>query len=134
MEKDFQIYKKNKKSFKRFLKSFKYAFSGMRYAFYHEQNLIVMFVMAIIAIILGMILKINYIERLVIVLLIGIVMTLEMLNTAIESVVNLYDKDKKEENGKIAKDCASGAVGIACIISLIVYVMIFLPKIIEILK
>lgn len=134
MEKDSQIYKSNKKSFKRFLKSFKYSFSGLRYAFYHEKNLIIMIIMAIVAIIVGMILKISYTERLVIVLLIGFVMALELVNSAIEKVVDLYEKDQKTENGKIAKDCASGAVCVASIISLLVYIMIFLPKLIEILR
>ena len=110
MEKDLQVYKNNKKGLKRFLASFKYAFSGMRFAFYHEQNLIFMFIMGILAIMLGIILKINYIERLVIVLLIGIILSLEMLNTAIEATVDLHDKEKRSEKGKVAKDCASGAV------------------------
>ena len=51
MEKDLQELKKNKRSLKRFLKSFKYCFEGMRYAFYTEQNIIVMFVIAIISLV-----------------------------------------------------------------------------------
>ena len=122
MEKDLQELKKNKRSLKRFLKSFKYCFEGMRYAFYTEQNIIVMFVIAIISLVLGIFLNINYTERLVIVLLIGIVMSLEMVNCAIEATVDLVTE--------VAKDCASGAVGIISIIALIIGIMIFLPKII----
>ena len=101
----------------------------MRYAFYTEQNIIVMFVIAIISLILGIILKINYTERLVVVLLIGIVMALEMVNCAIEATVDLVTEEKKPM-AKVAKDCASGAVGIISIIALIIGIMIFLPKII----
>ena len=126
MEKDLQELKKNKRSLKRFLKSFKYCFEG---AFYTEQNIIVMFVIAIISLVLGIILKINYTERLVVVLLIGIVMALEMVNCAIEATVDLVTEEKKPM-AKVAKDCASGAVGIISIIALIIGIMIFLPKII----
>ena len=123
MEKDFQELKKNKKSLKRFLSSFKYCFEGMRYAFYTEQNIIVMFVFAIVSLILGIIFKISYTERLVIVLLIGIVMALEMVNCAIEATVDLVTEEKKPM-AKVAKDCASGAVGIISIIALILGIMI----------
>ena len=47
--KDKEMFIKNKKSFKRFTKSFGYAEEGIRYAFYHEQNIIVMFIAGIIA-------------------------------------------------------------------------------------
>lgn len=134
MEKDSQVYKENKKSIGRFFKSFKFSFEGMRYAFYHEQNLIVMFLMAIIAIVLGLVLKVNYVETLVIILLIGIVISLEMINTAIEAVVDLHDGDKKSKMGKVAKDSASGAVAFMSVIALIVGLMIFVPKIIDLLK
>ena len=124
----------NKKSLGRYLKSFKFSFEGMRYAFYHEQNLIVMFFVAIIAIILGLVLKVNYVETLVIILLIGIVMSLEMINTAIEAVVDLHDGNKKSKLGKVAQDSASGAVAFMSVIALLVGLMIFIPKIIDLFK
>lgn len=130
MGKDNEMFKKNKKSFKRFLKSFGYSSEGIRYCFYHEQNIIIMFIAAIIAIILGLVLKVSYTERLVILLLIGMVLSLELVNTAIEAVVNLHDGDKKSHYGKVAKDCASGAVSIASIFAFIIGLLIFLPKII----
>ena len=131
MDKDFQKYKDNKKSFKRYLASFKYAFNGVRYAFYHEKNIIVMFIMGIIAIIMGLICNISYIERLVIILLIGMILSLELLNTAIEAVVNLHDGEKRSKYGKIAKDCASGAVAIASIFAFIIGLIVFIPHIVS---
>lgn len=130
MGKDFQDLKTKKKSFKRFLLSFKYCYEGLRYTFYNEQNIIVMFFFAIIALVLGMIFKITYTERLVIVLLIGMVMSLELINSAIEATVDLVT-EKNNPKAKIAKDCASGAVGFASIVALIIGIMIFLPKILE---
>ena len=53
------------------------------------------------------------------------------MNTAIEAVVNLHDGDKKSKYGKVAKDCASGAVSIASIFAFIIGVIIFIPYIIE---
>ena len=129
MEKDLQELKKNKRSLKRFLKSFKYCFEGMRYAFYTEQNIIVMFVIAIISLVLGIILKINYTERLVVVLLIGIVMALEMVNCAIEATVDLVTKEI-HPLAKVAKDCGSAAAFVSSIMVFIICCFIFIPKII----
>lgn len=127
MEKDFQEFKKNKKSLKRFIKSFGYSAEGIKYAFYHEQNIIVMLVVGIVAIVLGLVFDITYVERLVVLLLTGMVLSLEMLNTAIEAVVNLHDQNKKSHYGKVAKDCASGAVSIASIFAFLIGMLIYLP-------
>ena len=129
--KDKEMFIKNKKSFKRFTKSFGYAEEGIRYAFYHEQNIIVMFIAGIIAIVLGIVFNISYLERLVIILLIGMVLALELLNTAIEAVVDLHDGEKRSHYGKVAKDCASGAVAIASIFAFIVGLIVFVPHIVR---
>lgn len=129
--KDKEMYRKNKKSIKRFVKSFGYASEGLRYTFYHEQNIIVMLIMGIIAIVMGIIFKISYLERLAIIMIIGLVLSLELMNTAIEAVVNLHDGSKKSKYGKIAKDCASGAVALAAIFALIIGLIIFIPCIIK---
>ena len=131
MGKDYEEFKNNKKSLKRFIKSFGYAGEGIKYTFYHEQNIFVMMFLGIIATILGIIFNITYTERLVILVLIGVILSMEMLNTAIEAVVNLHDGDKKSHYGKIAKDCASGAVAIASIFAFIIGLLIFMPHIIK---
>ena len=129
--KDKEMFRENRKSLKRITKSFGYAGEGIRYAFYHEKNIIVMFIMGIIAIIMGLICNISYIERLVIILLIGMILSLELLNTAIEAVVNLHDGEKRSKYGKIAKDCASGAVAIASIFAFIIGLIVFIPHIVS---
>lgn len=120
---------KKKKSLKRFIKSFKFSYDGIKYAFYNEQNIFVMILASIITIILAIIFDITYTERLIIILLMGMVMALELVNTAIEAIVN---KVSPEENiyAKVAKDCASGAVGLMSVIAVIIGIMIFLPRII----
>jgi len=130
MKKNMQEGKFKKKSFKRFLHSFKFSFEGIIYAVYNEVNIFVMIIMAIIAILLGIILKISYVECLVVVLLIGVILSLELVNTAIEAVVDLVTSDKKPL-AKVAKDCASGAVSIMSVVAVILGVMIYLPKFLE---
>ena len=134
MGKDYEEFKKNKKSLKRFVKSFGYAGEGIKYAFYHEQNIFVMMFAGIIAVILGIVFNITYTERLVILVLIGVILSMEMMNTAIEACVNLHDGDKKSKYGKVAKDCATGAVAIASIFAFIIGLLIFIPYILEMFK
>ena len=122
-----------KKTFKRFMNSFSYAYQGMKYAFYHEVNIFVMIIMALIAMILGILLHINYVEALVVTLLIGTILSLEMINCSIEATVDLVTKEKKEL-AKIAKDCASGAVFLMSLFSVIIGIMIYVPKILEFIK
>ncbi|MDD5980215.1 MAG: diacylglycerol kinase family protein [bacterium] len=130
MEKNFQKDKLKKKSFKRFIHSFKYALEGIKYAFYNEVNIFVMIIIAIVSVILGAILKLSYVECLVVVLLIGVILSLELINTAIEAVVDLAT-EKMHAKAKVAKDCASGAVAVMSIFAIILGLMIYLPKIIE---
>ncbi len=130
MEKNLPKDKLKKKSFKRFIHSFKYAFEGIKYAFYNEVNIFVMIIMAIIAMVLGVILKLSYVECLIIVLLIGVILSLELINTAIEAVVDLAT-EKMHAKAKVAKDCASASVAVLSIFAIILGIMIYLPKIVE---
>ena len=122
---------KDKKSLKRFIKSFTYAFEGIKYSFYHEQNIIVMLFLGIIAIVMGFVFKVSYTEKLIILLLMGIILPLELINTAIEAVVDLHDGDKKSKYGKVAKDSASAALLVASLFALVIGIIIFMPHIIK---
>ena len=123
--------KESKKGFKRFIKSFGYAIEGIKSSLKNEQNIIVMFIAGIIAVILGFILKISSFEWLILLLLIGFILSLEMINTAIEATVNLHDGESKSKYGKIAKDSASAALLIISIFSIIIGIIIIIPKILE---
>ena len=96
--------------------SFKYAFNGIKSCIKDEQNMLIHFTVAILVIIAGIILKINKIEWIICLLLIGIVMMMELLNTAIENVCDAVT-DKENHYIKIAKDTAAGAVLIVAIVS-----------------
>ena len=125
--------KLKEKSFKRLFNSFKYALEGIIYAFKYEQNIIVHTLVMILVIILGIVVKLNIYEWLICLILFGLVIATERINTSIEATVDLACK-KKDPLAKIAKDTASGAVLIFAITSAIVGLIIFIPKIIYLLE
>ena len=81
----------------------------------------------ILVIICGFIFKINTIEWIICIILFGLVISLELVNTAIENAIDLVTLEKKPK-AKIAKDVAAGAVLISAIVSAIIGFMIFIPK------
>ena len=127
---DEKIKKKRRKqiSFERLLKSFTYAKEGIKYTLINEQNLIVHSICAILVIIFGFIFKISIIEWLFILIMIGLVICTELLNTSIEAIVDLVCPEV-HPLAKIAKDTASGAVLVLAIVAIIGGFVIFLPKI-----
>lgn len=115
---------------KRLGRSFKAAFEGIYSTYKKEQNIKIHTVVAILVIIAGFIFKINYIEWLVCLVLIGFVLMAEFFNTAIEYVVDLASPEI-HPLAKAAKDTASAGVLMMAIISAIIGLVIFLPKLIE---
>lgn len=109
-------------------KSFYYAFSGIVLGFKNERNAQIHFFVMIFVIIFGILLKISLTEWMICIILFGLVIALEYVNTSIESAVDLTT-DEYKEKAKIAKDTAAAAVLIATIVSIIVGLIIFIPKI-----
>jgi len=115
-----------------FLESMNHAIDGISYTSDKERNFKIEIIIAILVIIAGFFFKINRVEWLVLLLTISSVLTLELINTSIERCVDLVTKDYKEL-AKNAKDVAAGAVLIASIFSIFIGIVIFLPKILEML-
>lgn len=115
---------------KRLINSFKYAFEGISQTYKGEQNLKIHTFIAILVLVFGFFLKINYIEWLVCLVLIGLVLMAEFFNTAIEYVVDLASP-KVHPLAKAAKDTASAGVLMMAIISAIIGGVIFIPKLID---
>lgn len=113
--------------------SFKYALKGIKTSLEEEQNMLIHFTFAILVIILGFILKISFIEWIVCLLLIGLVITLELINTAIENTCDAITL-KKNKYIKKAKDTSAAAVFVMAIISAIIGLIIFIPKLLEVVK
>lgn len=117
----------------RYQKSFFHAIDGIAYAIRYEHNMIIIFICSVIVFILGMVFHLNLQEWLFCILIIGLIMATELINSAIEAVVDL-SSPKLHPLAKIAKDTASGATLILCFISFIGGIIIFLPKIINLLS
>lgn len=114
---------------KRLINSFGYAFEGIKQAYLGEQNMRIHFFMATLVIIFGFFLKISYFEWLVCLLLIGLVIMAEFINTAVEYVVDLASP-KVHPLAKAAKDTASAGVLMMAIISAGIGLIIFIPKLV----
>lgn len=114
---------------KRFFKSFKYSWEGLVYAYRYEQSMMLHFFLSIFVICLGIWLKINPFEWAFCILGLGIMLAIELLNTAIEGVVDLASPDI-HPLAKIAKDTGSAASGVYAVISFISACFIFIPKVI----
>lgn len=113
---------------KKLLKSFKYAFDGICTGIKEEQNMKIHITIMILVIIFGIMLKISKMEWIICIILFGLVISMELINTAIENTVDLITKEKNEQ-AKIAKDVAAGAVLVSAITSAIIGLIIFVPKI-----
>jgi undecaprenol kinase len=125
--------RKKEKGIKKFLNSFTYPIKGLKYAYRNEQNLAVDVSIAIIVLVLGFVFKINPMEWALLSLTIGLVISCELLNTAIEAIVDLVTEDY-HPLAKVAKDTSAAAVFVFAIVSIIVGIIIFLPKLIAIIK
>ena len=117
-----------KRKRKKLRNSFKYAFEGIVEAYKAEQNLKIHFFIMTLVIIAGFIFKISAMEWMVCLLLFAIVISLELVNTAIETTVDIAMPEINEK-AKYAKDIAAGAVLFSAIISVIIGLIIFLPKV-----
>ena len=114
---------------KNVLISFSYAFSGIYYTFKNSRNFKIQFLFAFFSLILGYILQLDTSDYLILLLTIFSVLVLEILNTSIESLVDLVVKEKYNKLAKISKDCSAGAVLLASINSVIIGLYLFIPKI-----
>lgn len=112
--------------------SFKNAFTGIWVALKEEPNLKFHLILAILAATLGFIFNITQTEWLILILTIGLVICLELTNTAIEEVVNSFTEEV-HPSAKKAKDVAAGAVLVAAMTAKIIGLIIFLPHFINLL-
>jgi diacylglycerol kinase len=114
-------------------KSFKYAFNGIITAYKNEPNLTIHTFFAISASLVGLFLKLSAEEWLLLVFTIFYVITLELLNTVLESLVNLVSPEIRPY-AKVAKDVSAACVLLAAIMSVIVGLVLFLPKLLVLMQ
>ena len=105
-----------------------YAIEGIISTMKEERNMTIHILMMFLVITAGIIFHISYLEWIICLILCGLILTLELINTAIENVVDLVTVENNKK-AKIAKDSAAGAVLIMSIFASIIGLIIFLPKI-----
>lgn len=123
--------KKNKKSLvsvKKVWKASMYSLDGLKCAYKNEQSLWLHALCTFFVVLLGFLLKVNFYEWAVLVISLVIVLAVELLNTAIEACVDLVTKEF-HPLAKIAKDCGSAATFVSSIMTFIICLFIFVPKI-----
>ena len=113
---------------KRLVKSFRYAIKGLVKTVREEQNLQIQGSIALIAIILAIYFKIDRLEWALLIFVIGLVILMEIANSAIERITDVL---KPRINGyvKEIKDIMAAAVMLASIVAVIVGLIIFWPYI-----
>ncbi len=111
---------------RKLIQSFGYAFHGI-FSSMKEQNMRIHILSAFIVVTAGLLTGLSYSEWLIIIITISLVIGAEMINTAIENVVDLATPDI-HPLAKQAKDIAAGAVLVFALTSVIIGLLIFLPK------
>jgi undecaprenol kinase len=118
---------------KKIINSFRNALFGIGHVLKRHKNFQIMSVISVIVLLLGSLLDLSMIEWFFILWSITTVLILEMVNTAVEHVIDLIHK-KKNIYAKLAKDIAAGAVLLSSLWAAIIGFAIFLPKIVTYIK
>ena len=118
---------------KNFYRAIKFAWTGMIQFFSRERNGQIQAVFALLAIVLGFLFSISSYQWLMVIFCIGLVISLEMMNTAIEKFCDMVTTEFHPMI-KIIKDMAAGAVLFASVFSMLVGLIIFIPAILQFIK
>lgn len=110
------------------MKKFSDAFNGLLKAFHHK-SVVIQIVLGILAIIGGIVIKLDYSEWMVFIICIVMVVALEIANTCIEYLCN-YICDKNDEKIKTIKDMSSGFVLVASIGALVICILTVIRRLI----
>lgn len=113
-----------KKGTKRLINATKYSFMGLYAAFKHEPAFRQELAMLVIAYAITMLINFTIYERILLVGSVGFVMIVELINSAIEAVVDRIGAERHELSGR-AKDLASAAVFLSIILAIILWIYLF---------
>lgn len=119
--------KKFKKETQPLWKSFYHALEGIRVNLLKERNLVIHFCFVIAVVTCGLIFSISKTEWIICLLLFGLVISSELMNTAIETAIDICMPEINPK-AKLAKDTAAGAVLAIAVIAAIIGLIIFIPK------
>lgn len=119
-------------SFKKLIHSFKNGIRGIRVGFV-ENNFRLMFTAAIFAVLGTLIFPLEKWEAVVIIFLIGSVLSVELINSQIERMLDIV-KPAYDSRVKNIKDISAGAVLVISLTSLVVGLIIFIPYLLELVN
>lgn len=117
---------------KKLRNSFKFALNGIKQCINNEQNMFIHFTVASIVVIGAFIFRITVTEWMLCLVMIALVFAAELINTSIEAVCDLVSKEENDYV-KTAKDTAAGAVLVFSFAAFLIGIMVFLPKILEVI-
>lgn len=120
-------------SVKRIIASFINSINGLKYAYLNEQSLSLHAVGSLFVVGLGFILQISFIQWAIIVLSLLVVLSIELINTAIEATVDLVTNEY-HELAKIAKDCGSAAAFVSSMGFALICGFIYIEKLIILIE
>ena len=120
--------KENRFSWRKRLLSFTYAFSGLKKFFSAEHNAWIHLAATFFVLIISIILPVSRMEIIALVFAVGLVWMAELINTAIEKIMDFISVEKREEIRWI-KDLSAAAVLIAAMAALAAGCIVFIPKI-----
>lgn len=121
-----------KHGIKRFFKSFGYSIDGLKYAYKYEQSMLIHVIATIAVITVNILLHVDTMIWLVTLLAIGMVLAAELINTAIEAVVDLVTLEI-HPLAKIAKDCGSAATFVLAMMAAALGIVVYVPIIINLI-
>jgi len=110
--------------------SFRHAFDGFLHAVRTQPNFRFHLLATAVVILLGIYFSINYLEWLILIFTINMVLVAEMVNTSIESMVDLITLERRAD-AKVAKDVSAAMVLVSAALSVVIALVIFLPKILN---
>ena len=123
----------NKCEFKRFINSIINSINGLKASYKEERSMILHLVISILVILVGFVIKINTLDWIFVILFLSTILSVELLNTAIESCVDLVTKEY-HPLAKKAKDAGSAAAFSISILAGIGLFIIYLPHIMKFIK
>lgn len=113
--------------------SLEFALTGILTAFKEERNMRKHAVTALVVILAGFVFQVSRIEWLFLLMSIFLVVAFEIINSAIENVVDLASHYHFSMLAKKAKDMAAGAVLVVSLLATVIGALIFLPRIWDLL-
>jgi diacylglycerol kinase len=115
------------------IRSFTYAWAGIRSCFRSESNFRIHIIASIAVCIFSLLFSISATEWIAVCFCMAFVMAMEMINTVVEKLCDIVQKEIHPEIKKV-KDMAAGAVLVSAVFSVVIACIIFLPKILMYLK